>query len=135
MAPLVLSVILLGGVFAPQLPHWVVMWAQVKPAASGSSKVTDVAVSGHRKMLELLKEIGEQAKEDNPAWGEANARRLRAELAALPEEGKEQSVFSNVARWQLYYELGEAELQLGNELEAIDKLSQAYQRLPKVKEA
>ena len=70
-------------------------------------------------MVSALEAIRRRSLEDNPFLGEAAARRLRAELAALPEAAP-------VPRGvNLRFRLGLEELFLGNEREAIDLLSHA----------
>jgi hypothetical protein len=53
-------------------------------------------------------------------------------LAALSEEKPLDPILSKVDRWLLYFDLGEEELLLGNEEEAIEYLSKAYSRLPEL---
>ena len=53
-------------------------------------------------------------------------RALRAELAALPE------TIPAIIKWEVYYRLGEAELDLGREQEAIESFLGAYRLLREV---
>ena len=87
----------------------------------------DTAISSHERMLTLLKQIADQTAETNNYLGERVARQLRGHLANLPVDA------SNLNRWRLHTELGEAELRLGNEEAAIDQLTQAGKLLPRLK--
>ena len=88
---------------------------------------TDTATASHQKMLTLLKGIADQTAETNNYLGEKMAHQLRRHLANLPVNA------SNLNRWRLHTELGEAELRLGNEEAAIDQLTQAGKLLPQLK--
>ena len=88
---------------------------------------TDTAIASHQRMLALLKQIADQTAETNNYIGEGLARQLRRHLANLPVDA------SNLNRWRLHTELGEAELRLGNEEAAIDQLTQAGKLLPRLK--
>ncbi len=88
---------------------------------------TDTATASHQRMLALLKQISDQTAETNSYIGEGLARRLRRHLANLPVNA------SNLNRWRLHTELGEAELRLGNEAAAIDQLTQAGKLLPRLR--
>ena len=91
------------------------------------SSDTDTPTASHQKMLTLLKQIADQTAEKNNYIGEELARQLRRHLANLPVEA------SNLNRWRLHTELGEAELRLGNEAAAIDQLTQAGKLLPRLR--
>lgn len=88
---------------------------------------TDTATASHQRMLALLKQIADQTAETNNYLGEGMARQLRRHLANLPVDA------SNLNRWRLHTELGEAELRLGNEAAAIDQLTQAGKLLPRLR--
>ena len=88
---------------------------------------TDTPTTSHQRMLVLLKQIADQTAETNNYLGEGMARQLRRHLANLPVNA------SNLNRWRLHTELGEAELRLGNEEAAIDQLTQAGRLLPRLK--
>ena len=88
---------------------------------------TDMSTDSHQKMLTLLKQIADQTVETNNYIGEGMARRLRRHIANLPVDA------SDLDRWRLHAELGEAELRLGNEAAAIDQLIQAGRLLPRLK--
>ena len=77
-------------------------------------------------MLVLLKGIADQTAETNNYIGEGMVRQLRGHLANLPANA------SDLTRWHLHTELGEAELRLGNEQAAIDQLTQAGRLLPRL---
>ena len=80
---------------------------------------TDTAIASHQRMLTLLQQIAEQTTETNNYIGAGRAHQLRRYLANLPVDA------SDLNRWRLHTELGEAELRLGNEEAAIDQLTQA----------
>ena len=80
---------------------------------------TDTLTASHQRMLTLLKQIAEQTTETNNYIGEGRAHQLRRYLANLPVDA------SDLTRWRIHTELGEAELRLGNEEAAIDQLTQA----------
>ena len=95
--------------------------------AGNISADTSTAADSHQKMLALLKQIANQTAETNNYIGEGLARQLRRHLANLPVDA------SDLDRWRLHAELGEAELRLGNEAAAIDQLIQAGRLLPRLK--
>ena len=74
---------------------------------------------GHQKMLTLLRQIAEATPDNNSYLGDASARALRKRLVDLPPQT------SDRAKYELHMELGQAELRLGNEEEAIDHLRKA----------
>ena len=88
---------------------------------------TDTPITSHQRMLALLKQIADQTAETNNYLGEGIARQLRRHLANLPVNA------SDLTRWRLHTELGEAELRLGNEQAAIDQLTQAGKLLPRLR--
>ena len=73
----------------------------------------------HQRMLTLLQQIADDTPDNNVYLGDASARALRKRLAVLPPDT------SDPMRWQLHMQLGQAELRLGNEAEAIDHLTRA----------
>ena len=87
----------------------------------------NTSTASHQRMLSTLKEIADQTAETNNYLGEGMARQLRRHLANLPTNA------SNLNRWRLHTELGEAELRLGNEEAAIDQLIQAGRLLPRLR--
>ena len=87
----------------------------------------DTATASHQRMLAILKKIADQTAETNNYIGEGLARQLRRHLANLSVDA------SNLNRWRLHTELGEAELRLGNEEAAIDQLTQAGRLLPQLR--
>ncbi len=91
------------------------------------------APTGHARMLAVLEDIKQRTEDEHPYLGNATARRLRGQLAALPEEAPEPSLAS-VTRWRVSYELGWHELFLGNTRRAIELFSAAYDMLPRVRD-
>ena len=91
------------------------------------SSDTNTLTASHQKMLTLLKQIADQTAEKNNYIGERMAHQLRRHLANLPINA------SDLNRWRLHTELGEAELRLGNEAAAIDQLTQAGKLLPQLR--
>ena len=87
----------------------------------------DTATASHQRMLSLLKQIADQTAETNNYIGEGMAHQLRRYLANLPVDA------SDLNRWRIHTELGDAELRLGNEAAAIDQLTQAGRLLPQLK--
>ncbi len=83
----------------------------------------------HRQMLALLQEIEAQTREKNSYQGEREAQRWRARLAKLPASGSPQ------AHVETNFHLGVAELFLGNEREAIKRLSEADELVSKMRGA
>ena len=79
--------------------------------------------SGHQKMLALLEAIKNRTPDGSLYLGETNARRLRQRLALLPESMDAEQ------RSQVHFELGESEIRLGNELEAISHYHKALDLL------
>ena len=73
----------------------------------------------HQEMLGLLQQIADGTPDNNVYLGDVTARALRKRLADLPPDT------SDRAKYQLHMELGQAELRLGNEEEAIDHLKKA----------
>ena len=73
----------------------------------------------HQKMLTLLQQIAAGTPDNNSYLGDATARALRKRLADLSPDT------SDRAKYELHRELGQAELRLGNEEEAIDHLRKA----------
>ena len=88
---------------------------------------TDTPKTSHQRMLTLLKGIADRTVETNNYLGDGMARQLRRHLANLPADA------SDLIRWRLHTELGEAELRLGNEEAAIDQLTQAGKLLPRLR--
>ncbi|MDX1384517.1 MAG: VCBS repeat-containing protein, partial [Thermoanaerobaculia bacterium] len=89
----------------------------VPEAADEASRA---ARSGHERMLRELAAIAERTPEESLYLGDRRARELRAEIDSLP------AATPAIARWQLHLELGEAELRLGNDREAVHQLEIAF---------
>ena len=70
-------------------------------------------------MVQLLADAARAAAIDNPFFGERRLARLQAEVARLGE----------AAPWRLRWEAGVAELELGHEAAAIERLADTRQRL------
>ena len=87
---------------------------------------TNTPPASHERMLTLLKQIADQTTETNNYLGDGIARQLRKHLANLPVDT------SDINRWRIHTELGEAELRLGNEEAAIDQLTQAGKLLSRL---
>ncbi len=79
--------------------------------------------AGHRKMLQALQTIRDRSPEESILVGDAEARRLREALRSLPVTTQPEE------RTAVHFLLGLAELKLGREREAIDRLSEAANRL------
>jgi hypothetical protein len=93
----------------------------------------DVSIqwSSHERMSRMLAEIAVRSKDENPFVGDAHARRLRAFLSAPGYL----VALSPTRQWELHFELGRAELELGNEVLAIELLNQAMKLIPASKSA
>ncbi|HVS18367.1 MAG TPA: VCBS repeat-containing protein [Planctomycetota bacterium] len=87
----------------------------------------DGDAAGHRRMLEELARIAARAPEVHPWLETRTARTLRERFAALPANAPA------LQRWRVNHRLGVAELQLGNETEALRHLETAYELLPQVR--
>ena len=94
-----------------------------KPANSVAGAVRNRLTPGHEKMLTLLKEIADRTPEENTYFGDGLARQLREQLAVIPASAPAKD------RWEIHFRAGEAELNLGNETEAIHQFTQARQLL------
>ena len=77
--------------------------------------------SGHRRMLELLRQIARRTQDEHIYLGSQRARELRSEIANLDDNAPD------LTKWLLYLEAGKAELKLGNVRAGIDHLSRARQ--------
>ena len=73
----------------------------------------------HQRMVDLLQQVGTEATENNPYFGYSLADRLGHQLASLPEETPLRR------RWELTFQLAQAELNLGREEEAVKHLNMA----------
>ncbi|MFT4547079.1 MAG: hypothetical protein ACI9UA_003406 [Pseudoalteromonas tetraodonis] len=85
------------------------------PPASLSSAI-------HVRMLDELAEIARSTPDENIWLGDKRARKLRAELADLPDDA------SHATLGKLKSDLAKAELKLGNESEAIRLLTECDQQ-------
>ena len=79
---------------------------------------------GHRQMIALLQQIKDNAPQQNLYMGDGRARQLRGQLetlsASAPPMGKA----------ELHFTLGDAEIWLGNEREAIKHYEAALALVP-----
>ncbi len=94
----------------------------IAPATQQTQPLETVPAS-HERMVDMLRRVAE-ASASYPWVGDGSARQLRSELAVLPESA------SSEARWKLTIDLAEAELRLGNELEAIRLFTEARDLIP-----
>ena len=85
------------------------------------------SVSGHQRMLTLLRQIAEHSPDDNPWYPGGQARNLKRQLDALPARG------SNFDRVILYAKLGQVQAWLGDNLNAVKNLEAAYRMLPSIR--
>jgi tetratricopeptide (TPR) repeat protein len=95
-------------------------------AETGQETGTREKLSGHDRMLALLREIKERAPEEHPNLSDRKARPLRERVAALGPDAPD------AVQWELYLKAGEAEQIAGEEEQAIRYLSKAYELLPRV---
>ena len=79
--------------------------------------------AGHRRMVELLREIAERAETENPYLGQGPATKIRDDLAALPADAIVPK------RWLLNVLMGKHELRLGNEERSLDYYHEAHRLL------
>jgi tetratricopeptide (TPR) repeat protein len=86
----------------------------------------ELPLRSHDRMLKILAEIASSSSDDNDFVGDRHARQLRAYLDAA---GYLVSL-SRKRQWELHFELGRAELRLGNEERAIELLERSLELLP-----
>ena len=92
------------------------------------------ASAGHRKMLNILEKIAHNPPDDHPVIGSGRARRLQSELASQQKMAEVNGRSSdNFEVWKVRFNLGQAELNLGNVAVGIDHLSKAHELLSQVK--
>ncbi|MFO0900307.1 MAG: CRTAC1 family protein [Pirellulales bacterium] len=82
----------------------------------------------HEKMLEALREIRDKGFETNVFLGQGETKRLRAALALVPPGQMSKNL------WRDRVRLGNNELRLSNEQEAIEQLGIAYQQVAALKD-
>ncbi|HVS66297.1 MAG TPA: CRTAC1 family protein [Thermoanaerobaculia bacterium] len=80
----------------------------------------------HRRMIEVLRAIRERTPEENHWVGDGQAKARRRELAALGADS------DPLIRWRLLREVGEHELRLGNERDAIERFEEAWDLVPRL---
>lgn len=95
--------------------------AAVVPASADPTVLAERQAS-HARMIRDLAELSDRMKKENPFLGEGTADKLRAEL----KKAAEQKVRPSVELWKLLEQLGQIELRLGHEREAIGHFHQAY---------
>ncbi len=83
---------------------------------------------GHRRMLELLRDIRDRAPVEHFWLNDRQARELRARVSQLGADAPD------FTRFELFLKLGDAEQRVGREQDAIENLSRAYVLLPKVEQ-
>ena len=87
------------------------------------------STDGHTRMLERLRQIRESTVAGNPWLGDGEAEAARRRLATLTSDA------DIATRWRLLREVGEHELRLGNEEQAIESFLRAYALLPVLPES
>lgn len=92
---------------------------EMKPFAAVDSVRHTKSSAGHRRMLSLLQQVLEDS-DDNVYLGTAEARKLRKIAGTLTASTPAEN------RWNLFFSLGNAELKLGNERDAIAALEKAH---------
>ena len=88
-------------------------------ASAASAQPAPVQPAGHERMLQALAQVAGRTADTNPYQGDAPARQLREQLAAMSPESTDQDLLTG--RMQL----GAQELRLGNLAEAIEQFTQA----------
>jgi len=88
---------------------------------SSAANTPDDYRASHQKMVQVLKEIAARTANEHPYLGDAQARRFRGQLQALATDAP------TGIRSPLHFQLGIAELYLGNERSAIEHLSKAHE--------
>ncbi len=111
--------------------HWfLAILLSVLPAAAfwfwrsspiGETRDAPLLPAGHRRMLALLQQIADRTPDEHPFYGTLRARQLRQRLEKIGESADART------RWQLHFEMGDAELRLGNLPPAIEQLTKAHQ--------
>ena len=93
-------------------------------AETGTPTSTTVRpADGHQRMVILLKRISDEAATDNRYLGDGKSSFLRVRLAALSAGQPDQRL------WRLHKLLGESELHLGHEEQALQHHLEAYRLL------
>jgi hypothetical protein len=84
-----------------------------------SVSVLETERDSHREMVRLLAELRERSADENSYVGDAEYRQLAEAVQNLPES------VEDAERCLLYFQLGQAELRLGRETDAIEHLTEA----------
>lgn len=96
--------------------------ASRRGSAKGDQEQQARRQASHQRMVRELAELSERMERENPFLGEGTAEKLRADL----RQAASQKAPPSVELWQLFEQLGQIELRLGNEREAISHFHQAY---------
>jgi hypothetical protein len=83
-------------------------------------------VTGHERMLLVLKELADWSRRDSTVFGDAANRKLTAVLASMTENTPP------IARLRAHRALGFHELRLGRNREAVEHYEAAYRLLPRL---
>jgi len=94
--------------------------------APQGSQNEEARPASHLRMIAALDDAVTRASNENFYIGDGWSRSLRGKLDALPADAP------LVDRWLLMFQLGEAELNLGREAEAIELMTEAYDMLDRV---
>ena len=90
------------------------------------------AITGDARMRRMLNKISSRTADDHPYLGSRLVRTLRLNLEqmnAVAESGREVAPYRS---WKLYFDLGKAEMRLGNNEAAIQHLTSAYALMDQV---
>ena len=88
-------------------------------ASAASAQPAPVQPAGHERMLQALAQVAGRTADTNLYQGDAPARQLREQLAAMPPESTDQDLLT------VRMQLGAQELRLGNVADAIEQFTQA----------
>lgn len=78
---------------------------------------------GHQKMVKMLREINDRLIGENKFLGDEDVKELRKKVGAI------HAGTDDASRCKLQFQLGESELRLGNEQDAITLLTAAHELL------
>ncbi len=95
-------------------------------AACGKEPAKKQEPTGHQRMLDLLQVVRQTTPDTNPWLGDKNARALRIAVAAVDDAA------ITTEQWDAIYNLGVAELWLGNERAALEQMGRAKRLLPRL---
>ncbi len=83
------------------------------------------ATAGHLRMIEMLREIADNPPEDHFAFPAKKVAALRETLAARMKDGPPADTAATLDLWQIVFDLGQAEVRLGETRPGIEHLEQA----------